>query len=120
GLALVLLGALAAGRARRRMPVALRGTERPNEVLEYSLVCILMLLLSPQSSKPHFCTLLLPGFCLARLVIQHREPVLGVLLCAAIGAGLLSNKDLVGGAIYEVAIWYGSVFWNTALLFIGC
>ena len=32
--------------------------------LEFSLVFILMMLLSPQSSKPHFCTLLLPAFCL--------------------------------------------------------
>src|SRR5262249_14826353 len=37
-----------------------------SDSLEYSMVFLLMLLLSPMSSKAHFCTLLLPGFAVAR------------------------------------------------------
>jgi hypothetical protein len=87
---------------------------------EYGLVLILMLMLSPMSSKPHFCTLLLPGFWLARAAVERRDLLPRLLLAGAILAGLLSNKDLVGRFAYDTAIWYGSVFWNTVLLFAGC
>ncbi len=87
---------------------------------EFGLVLILMLLLCPHSSKPHFCTLLLPGFCLARAVVVARRPVLAGLLGAAILCGLISNKDLVGRGIYDLALWYGSVTWTALFLFAGC
>ena len=91
-----------------------------NEATEYGLVLILMLMLSPMSSKPHFCTLLLPGFVLARAAVERRGLVPRLLLGGAIVAGLLSNKDLVGRFAYDTAIWYGSVFWNALFLFAGC
>jgi len=87
---------------------------------EYGLVLILMLMLSPMSSKPHFCTLLLPGFFLARAAVERRDLLPRLLLGGAILAGLVSNKDLVGRLAYDTVIWYGSVFWNAVLLFAGC
>jgi hypothetical protein len=90
------------------------------EAGEFGLVLILMLLLSPMSSKPHFCTLLLPGFFLARAAVERRDLLPRCLLAAAIVAGLLSNKDLVSRLVYDATVWYGSVFWNAVLLFAGC
>jgi hypothetical protein len=89
-------------------------------VLEYCLVILLMLLLSPQSSKPHFCTLILPGFCLARVALGRRDAILGVILATAAVGAQLSNKDLWGVAVYDAVMWYGSVFWTMILLFVAC
>ena len=88
--------------------------------LEFGLVLILMVLLSPASSKPHFCTLLLPGFCLARVAIRRPNRLLWVLLLAAITCGLVSNKDLVGRRVYDWVLWHGSVTLNAIFLFAGC
>jgi hypothetical protein len=79
-----------------------------------------MLLLSPMSSKTHYCVLFLPGFCVARLALERRDRLLGLLLAAAIAAGLLSNKDLWGEPLYTLALWYGSVTWAAVWLLIGC
>jgi Glycosyltransferase family 87 len=92
----------------------------PPEALEFSLVLILMLLLSPQSSKPHFCTLVLPGYCLARIAfVQHSRLLFG-LLATAVACGLASNKDLVGAHIYDWGLWHGLVTGNALLLYAGC
>lgn len=92
----------------------------PRSALEFSVVLLLMVLLSPMSSKPHFCTLVVPGFCIARLAVMQRDRVLALLLSAAIVAGLLSNQDLWGKTIYSLVIWYGSVTWNAVFLFVAC
>ena len=87
---------------------------------EFALVLLLMPLLSPVSSKPHFAVLLLPGFFLARAAVEQTERWPRVLLAAAIAAGLVSNKDLVGGFVYDNVIWRGSVLWNTIFVLAGC
>jgi hypothetical protein len=121
GLALVLLAALASRQGR--CCSAARSSERGGgsfTVLEYALVCLLMLILSPMSSKPHFCTLVLPGFCLARRMFQRRELTLQLITGAALLAALVSNMDLVGKHTYTVVVWSGSVFASAALLYSGC
>jgi hypothetical protein len=107
-----LLLAVAALMVRRR--------GRGAEAFDFSLVVLLMLLLSPQSSKPHFCTLALPAFCLARFAFAWRSAVLVAILTAAAIGTLLSNKDLWGTSIYEAAMWYSSVLITTLALFAGC
>jgi hypothetical protein len=88
--------------------------------LECSIVLILMLLFSPMSSKPHFCTLLLAGFYLARAVIRaERRAALTCVMGMAILCGLLANKDLVKARIYTLVLWYGLVTVSAALLGIG-
>jgi hypothetical protein len=119
--ALILVAVLAAGLSRRRvLSVPGPGTGPSVQALEFSLVLLLMVLLSPMSSKPHFCTLVLPGLCLARLAVEQRDRLLVGVLIAAAGAALLSNKDLWGTAVYDFALWYGSVFANAVVLFFGC
>jgi hypothetical protein len=86
------------------------------ETLEYGIVLCLMLLLSPMSSAAHFCTLLLPGMCLARRLAVSRDRILLVLLAAALTAAVLSNKDLIGQKLYTTALWGGCVMFNTLFL----
>jgi hypothetical protein len=96
------------------------GTGPSRQALEFSLVLILMVLLSPQSSKPHFCTMILPSFCLARAALAWpSKPVLVVLL-GALALGLAANKDLVGRLVYDWLKWYGGMTIETLLLFVGC
>jgi hypothetical protein len=79
-----------------------------------------MLLLSPMSSKPHFCTLLLPGFCLARLALTERNRRLGALLIGAVLAGASGIKGILGSDAASVALWWGNVTGSTLLLLAGC
>jgi hypothetical protein len=79
-----------------------------------------MLLLSPMSSKAHFGTLIVPGFCLARSALLFRSRTLVAVLLGAILLGLLSNKDPLGERLYTLSLWYGVVTWQTMLMLSGC
>jgi hypothetical protein len=94
--------------------------DRRREVLEYSAVLLLMLLLSPMSSAAHFGTLVLPGMCLARRATGDRDRVLVAILVPALLAAFASNKDLIGGSLYTIALWGGCVMLNALLLLAGC
>jgi len=117
GLALLGVALLASWRGAR---AASANPALTSLALECSLVLLLMLFLSPQSSKPHFCTLLLPGFCLARAAVVGRRRDLAAFLAAAIACGLASNKDLVGRSAYDFVMWFGSVTATAGFLFVGC
>jgi hypothetical protein len=104
----------------RRIPNEKEAISPHWQSLEFSQVFILMLLLSPVSSKPHFCALILPGFCLARIAVKRKNGWIAAVLLLAILSGLLSNKDLVGGPVYRRVLWHGSVVWNAVFLFAGC
>jgi hypothetical protein len=94
--------------------------------LECSMVFLLMVLLSPMSSKAHFGTLVLPGFCLGRAAVSSRPGarrsgrLLTGLLAAAVLLGLLCNKDPLGEKLYTLSLWYGVVTWQALLLLTGC
>lgn len=87
---------------------------------EFGIVLTLMLLLSPMSSKPHFCTLLLPQLLLARVAWDRRDRLLMALTVVAAVLGLAVNKDAVGGRAYAWLLWNGAVFGHALLLFAGC
>jgi hypothetical protein len=78
-----------------------------------------MVLLSPMSSKPHFSTLVLPGFALARKAVYQRDIILRCLLGLAIVLATLS-LPLWGGRLDLIALWLGSDTWNALLLLLGC
>jgi hypothetical protein len=88
--------------------------------LECSAVLLLMLLLSPMSSKAHFGTLILPGYCLARAAARARRPLAWVPVGAAVLLALLSTKDPLGERLYTVSLWFGSVTLETLLLLGWC
>jgi len=115
-----LIGALLAIGRRKASSGSIDSTQRPREGVAYSVALILMLLFSPMSSKPHFCTLLLPAFCLARLALTRPSHRLGLCLAAAIAAGTAGIKGLWGGEAAALALWCGNVMWSTIFLFAGC
>jgi hypothetical protein len=118
--ALLLLGALwAARRPFQKTEPAPAGQVGP-QALEYSVVLLLMLLLSPMSSKAHFGVLVLPGFCLARAARITRDRRTWTLVLTAAALGVLGSKDLLGERLYTLALWYGSATWQTLLLLAGC
>lgn len=95
-------------------------TSAGTQALECGIVLLLMLLLSPMSSKAHFGTLLVPGYCLARATFNSRSRLLGSLLLVAVLLGLLSNKDPLGERLYTLSLWYGVVTWQSLVLLAGC
>jgi hypothetical protein len=108
---------LAMRRGRRVLPV-----EPPAptpEALDYSSVLLLMLLLSPMSSKSHFSTMLLPGFCLARISVHRGSRMLWVLLSASIVAGL-TTAPVWGKTVGRFSMWCGMITWGALFLLAGC
>jgi hypothetical protein len=94
--------------------------------LECGMVLLFMVLLSPMSSKAHFGTLVLPGFCLARIALDPRQAglrshrLLKGILAAAVVLGLLCNKDPLGEKLYTLSLWYGVVTGQALVLLAGC
>jgi hypothetical protein len=87
---------------------------------EFGIVLTLMLLISPVSSSPHFNTLILPGFCLARLALVSGNRWIWAPLLSAAALTAISNKDLVGDKVYTVVAWVGATTLATILLWLGC
>jgi hypothetical protein len=90
------------------------------QALECGAVLLLMVLLSPMSSKAHFGTLVLPGFCLARAALRSPSRLVRGFLAGAVVLGLVCNKDPLGERLYTLSLWYGLVTWQTLLLLTGC
>jgi hypothetical protein len=88
--------------------------------LECSIVLLLMLLLSPMSSKAHFGTVTVAGFCLARRAAITRSPLLWTFCLTSCVLAVLTNKDPLGERLYTVSLWCGLVTWQTFLLLVGC
>lgn len=80
----------------------------------------LMLLLSPMSSKPHFCVLAVPAWAVIRAGIERKRWDLIVLVGVAGVCTLLSAKDLSGGVISTTAMWWGVNPLGAAALLAGC
>lgn len=114
---LLLVVLCCCGRPFRRIETK---TEGQRQALEAAIVLLLMLLLSPMSSKAHFGTLILPGFCLARAAMRERSRVLWSIVLSAVFLALISNKDPLGERLYTLSLWYGVVTWQTMLLLMGC
>jgi hypothetical protein len=94
--------------------------ESPRVPLECAVVLLLMVLFSPMSSKPHFCTLLLPAWLVARQAFRSRSWSLWACLGLAIVCGALAIKDLATANVASVAMWYGGVTWSAVALLAGC
>jgi hypothetical protein len=120
GIELAVLACVAGVLIRRRSSSKEQRKTRecPTAILEHCLVLLLMVLLSPMSSKPHFSTLILPGFTLARLAVYHGDVALRCLLGLAVLLSALS-LPLWGGRFAFIALWFGSDTWNALLLLLG-
>src|SRR5262249_25656162 len=113
----LLLAALWVARGPLRRLEEVGGSRRAP--LEGAVVLLLMLLLSPMSSKAHFGVLVLPGFLLARTAAE-RGRLPGVLLAAAVALALVANKDPLGERLYTMALYYSTVTGEAVALLAGC
>lgn len=78
-----------------------------------------MLLLSPMSSKSHFCVWLLPiAFLADRLLRGRRDAVATALFVGGAVVGLLA-KDLLGKSLGNVVLAYGNATWATVLFLLA-
>jgi hypothetical protein len=118
-LALLAFGLLASARAVRssRDPEAL---QRRIGLGDVAAVACGMVLLSPQSSKSHFCVWLLPAAFLADRVLRGpRDRVLWALLGAAVLLGPLASKGIVGREFGNRLLAFGNVTWCTVVLLVA-
>lgn len=87
---------------------------------EVAAIACGMVLLSPQSSKAHFCIWIFPAAFLADRLLRGRADVL---LWLAVGAavllGPLASKGLLGGDLGNKLLAYGNVTWCTVLLLLA-
>jgi hypothetical protein len=88
--------------------------------LESTLVIILMLLLSPMSHKTHFGILILPGFFVARMAIEHHDRVAALCLFVCVVLIGLLDHFFFYTVLGDVLAWYGNVMWGTIALGIAC
>lgn len=117
----LVLAALAVCGWWRRRPSLDKTVERSlQEPLEFSIVLALMLLLSPMSSKPHFCILLLPSYCLARAALVRKSRPALILLSLAIFMRILPLRGIWGDELSTFCLWWGCITWSTLLLCVGC
>lgn len=119
GCALMTLIPLAAVQWRRYgCLIPLRKSLRPKDadsgsnlpslaVLEMGLICSLMLLLSPNSSRAHFCLLYLPAFSIARWAVHRKDFAVRAFLALAVLSSMLSTRPrLPGSSHFEQALLY--------------
>ena len=116
-----LLKVAVGGAAILLLSIAAWATQRTRDVtpLGVGMTLCLMVLLSPMSSKPHFCVLVIPAWALARAGFERHRRLLVISGIAAV-LGLLPNKDLLGGDAYDWVLWHGAVPLGALALFAGC
>ena len=114
-------GLLFAALAIVRRPQPVEGSKTSREAVEGSIVLMMMLLLSPMSSRPHFSTMFLPGLILAREAIGggRRSRWAMVWLIASIAASLAA-APMWGRSAARLSMWMGMLTWSAAVLMIGC
>jgi len=114
---LIAISVTATMRAQRRpFSAALPGRDS----YEFSMVFILMLLMSPMSGRPHFGTLLLPAFGLARYALTTGDRTISAIVGLVVALVALPYKYLVPENIHAAILWGGVATAAAMLLWIGC
>jgi hypothetical protein len=101
-----------AGNPRRHPPDA--------DALEFSMVLLLMLLLSPNSSRAHFGVMLLPAFCVARIAVAEKNRFARMVTVLATLATLICYNIPGLNSLHAVTLWAGAVTLAAVLLLAGC
>jgi hypothetical protein len=121
GLVLTLIAGcvLFAKRAVRAAGDGMAGMQRTLGLGEIGAFACGMVLLSPQSSKAHFCVWLFPVAFVVNYLSRTRRDALGVVLfVVALALGMLS-KGMLGTTMANVVLAYGSVMWSTFFLLLA-
>lgn len=119
GAQLAVLGLITLGvrAAARRVRTAKDAAAAQGEVAlgEVALIACGMVLLSPMSSKSHFCVWLFPvAFVIDRLLRGPRDWLAGVLFASGAVVGLLA-KDMLGRELGLRVLAWGNATWATVL-----
>ena len=115
-----VLGLLFLGTRRRDLPAESRGDRWFRRLGETGLGACAMVLLSPMSSKSHFCVLLLPAaYCIADFFWRSRDRIVLSLLLAAFASGSLTAKGLLGAKVGNLVLAHGSVTFSALALFLA-
>ena len=84
------------------------------------VVLCAMLLLSPMTSKQHFCTLIVPlAFCFADYLYRSRDRFVFICLGLFCFFGPMAAKDVIGRPFANTMLAYGSLTWATLLLMLA-
>jgi hypothetical protein len=118
-LGVISLGVWFARGAVRAAGDAFAGVQRTVGLGEVAAFACGMVLLSPQSSKSHFCVWILPVAFVVNHLVRTRRDWLAILLFVAALALGLTSKGLLGKASANVVLAYGSVAGSTLLLLLA-
>lgn len=113
-------------RRGRSPPLSPEPQERPDPVaIECGMILLLMLLLSPNSSRAHFGLMYLPAFCVARVAV-HAAPgggrtLLGTLLGLSVACSTASIHLRLPGtfAAEQTLLWLGVVSASALFLLVA-
>jgi hypothetical protein len=116
---LLLVASLTAATRARGRRIGTSGLP-DRDSYEFSTVVILSLMLSPMSSRPHFGTLILPAFCLARVALMTSDRLLWFLLSAALVLVAPPYRYFAPAKIHAALLWGGATTAAALLLWLGC
>jgi hypothetical protein len=85
---------------------------------QFSAVLCGMVLLSPMSSKAHFCVLLLPVAVICWDALANRKVLSFAGLTFAFAAGTLTSKDLIGRELGDQVLAWGTATWISLVLLV--
>jgi Glycosyltransferase family 87 len=78
-----------------------------------------MVLLSPMSSKAHFCVVLLPiAFCVQQALLHRSRAQMGMLALFGV-INTASSKDLIGKGVGDWVLAFGPVTWAALLALVA-
>lgn len=118
-LGLISAGVLFAKRAVRTAGDGAAGMQRTLGLGEVGAFACGMVLLSPISSKSHFCVWLFPVAFAVNYLTRTKRDAFGIMLfVVALGLGLLS-KGFLGREFANLMLAYGSVAWSTFFLLLA-
>jgi hypothetical protein len=103
-----------------RASVADRSDRFHRSVYEVAIGLCLVPLVSPMSSRSHFCVLLLPAMCLARFAVDRRDAIARTSLFAAIMISLISSNIPPLKLVHQITLYLGSATATALSLLIGC
>ena len=89
-------------------------------VYEVAISLSLVPLVSPMSSRSHFCILLLPAMCLARVAVERRDGIARISLFTAIVLSVISFNIPPLQLVHQITLYLGSATATALSLLIGC
>jgi len=118
-LAVISFGVLCAKRAVRAAGDAADAMQRRVALGEVAAIACGMVLLSPQSSKAHFCVWLFPVAFVVQQLLRGRRDALALALFVASFVLAMLSKGLLGRDAANLVLAFGNVAWATLLLLLA-